>query len=168
MIIECSILQNNLDLSESRVNLFGNIVDKFLFFVKEPVGEDLLKNLKDYNREVDIYEMDNFGDLDEIRQIILDMDLSYEDVIVFSQENEFIDYNQYNQILDRLYFSPVVVKHKKFVDDGILINFERKNGSLIFFNHQIKNKKDLLQTMISEKESNSFNFSLTIESGFLS
>jgi len=168
MIVDCTILKNNIDLSELRVDLFGNKIDKFIFFVPEGYSEQLANKLQPYNQEIDIYEMDKFGDLDEITKVIIDMNFSYEDIVFLSQENEFFDWNQMEDIKSRLFFSPVIIYHKKFIDNSITIDFVRQKGTLVFLNHQLKSNKSLLSQLEEEKKQEFYKNYLPVESGFLS
>lgn len=168
MIVDCCIFSKNEDLLETRLDLFGSYVDKFLIFLESEIDSELIGRLSQYNLNVDLIIMDNFRNFDEIKSHIVKLNLSYEDIVIISEENEFIDFNQIEEIRHRLQFSPVIIHHKKFVDDSILINFERKKGSMIFFYHQIKYQDNIIQNTQKEKSLDNYRLSLPVESGFLS
>lgn len=168
MIVDCCILSKNKELLDIRLDLFGNSVDKFLFFLESEIDLKFIDRLNQYNLDINLIVMDKFRDLEEIKSHILNLNLSYEDIVIISEEYEFIDFNQIEEIKHRLFFSPVIVYHKKFIDEEILINFERKKGSMIFFNHQIKNQENILQKVFEEKTLENYKISLPVESGFLS
>jgi hypothetical protein len=62
----------------------------------------------------------------------------------------------------------VIISHKKFVDDGVLINYVRQKGSMIFFNHQIKFIDNILEKTMNERFSENNRITLPVETGFLS
>ena len=167
MIVDCSIFSKNLDLIEMRLDLFNTNMDKYIFFLESEIDLSFIEKLKIYNLDIDFVIMDKFRDLEEITKYIVNLNLSYEDVIFFSEENEFIDLNQMDEIVSRLQFSPVIISHKKFIDDGELINFERVKGTTAYFYHQIKFQENILQKILTEKGKENFRISLPLESGFL-
>jgi hypothetical protein len=167
MIVDCCIFSNDRNLIETRLDLFGNTINKFIFFLESEIDSDFIQELTQYNLDVDFVIMDNFRNLQEIKSYIVSLGLAYEDIIIISEENEFIDLNQLEEIRERLIFSPVIISHKKFVDDGVLINYVRQKGSMIFFNHQIKFIDDILEKTMKEKFSENFRTTLPVESGFL-
>jgi len=168
MIVDCCILSKNKELLDVRLDLFGNSVNKFLIFLETEIDSEFINQLSLYNLDVDLIVMNKFRDFEEIKSQILNLNLSYEDIVIISEEHEFIDLNQIEEMKKRLLFSPVIVSHKKFIDDGILINFERKKGSMVFFNHQIKYQENILQKVYEEKFLENYEISLPVESGFLS
>lgn len=167
MIVDCCIFSENKDLLETRIDLFGGIVDKFLIFLESEIDSETIDQLSQYNLSIDLIIMDEFRNLEEIKSHILNLNLSYEDIVIISEENEFIDFNQLDEIRQRLEFSPVLIHHKKFIDDGILINFERQKGSMVFFNHQIKFQETMIEQTHQEKFQDYYRVSLPVESGFL-
>ena len=167
MIVDCSIFSGDINLLEMRLDLFGGYVDKFLVLSESEIEPELIDQLGQYNLNVDLIIMNKFRDFSEIESNIKNLDLSYEDIVIVSEENEFIDFNQMEDIRNRLKFSPVLIHHKKFIDDGILINFERQKGSMVFFNHQIQFQNNIIEKTYVEKFLDHYKVSLPVESGFL-
>lgn len=168
MIVDCCIFSQNQDQLETRLDLFAPYVDKFLIFLESEVDAELIDRLSQYNLDVDLIIMDEFRNFEEIKTNIINLNLSYEDIVIISEENEFIDFNQIEDIRHRLLFSPVIIHHKKFIDDGVLINFERQKGSMAFFYHQIKFQDNIIEKTYVEKFLDYYKVSLPVESGFLS
>jgi len=118
-IVDCIIFNGDLRLLNFRISEVINLVDIiYIIFHGQIKKHELTSNifLHKENDKIKLLEsnvpiIDGFS---ETIEMLSQENLNFDDVISISSQNELPNYNEYDEIINELSFSPVVLLQKKY------------------------------------------------------
>lgn len=159
-IIQAVLFEGNLNFLKCRKNEI-EIIDKLIIFqplnvVKQPITDENLNTFFGNRNNFEIYnfnEISNFWN--EVENKIISSEIDFEDVIVICKENEFVDFYDFSEILQKLKFEPIVLKQRAFWWSKKFYSEKLLPGSIVFTLSQFLIEKKILSTIERTKKTDS-------------
>jgi hypothetical protein len=110
------------------------------------------KNLFDkWNYKISHVFVDNDSFLSKIKNEFINLNPYFEDILMISNVNELPNLNYKNEILDKIIFEPLVLKHQNFIWNINYIDGNFSKGTLIFSFSDILKYKNILNNVFEQK-----------------
>lgn len=167
-IIDCIIFTGDLKILNFRITEVINLVD-IIYIIYDDVdkksilfSEDFLFKSED---KIKILECDSkiTNQYSQVKTLLLNENLNFDDIISISFENELPNYNDYNPIKQLLSFSIVILQQKKYVWSLDYFENNLHNGTIVcsfsyFFKKEGIDKSSLENKINYETHENGWSF----------
>lgn len=148
-----------IELLKYRLENFKE-VDKFIVF-----GINVRDLRLEHDNDVVFLETSE-SIVDELTKYLIDTCESFEDIIIYSEENEFCNFSNFEKIKNDLVFDHIFLRHHDFWWGNNYISNLHPTGSLIFtFSHLLQDKK-LLQRKLKERNNYSYFYRENVINGW--
>lgn len=95
--------------------------------------------------------VDNDSFLSKIKNEFINLNPYFEDILMISNINELPNLNYKNEILDKIIFEPLILKHQNFIWNINYIDGNFSRGTLIFSFSDILKHKNILNNVFEQK-----------------
>jgi hypothetical protein len=148
--------KENTDLLNYRLKNFDVFDLTLIIYSDKKIEELVLENKKIMLLKID---SENYKEIfDSLTSKLLQICKNFEDVIFYSEENEFVNLKDIDQIKEKLTFDPFFLLHKSFYYGRNFMLEKPRIGTFVFLFSHILQHKDLLFNFVKNKE-NKKNFS---------
>lgn len=164
-IVQIVKYPKNKNFLDFRFSISKN-VDIFIFIIDNDDDFEIGQNKLYSHQKFELIRVDkkeNF--FEKIVESLLNLPLDFEDILIFSNENEFTDFENFHIISDELFSNSIVLKHTNFWWSLDFFEPIESLGSLVFFFTKLLTNPKVLEFGRNTKIISNFN-KKTFENGW--